>query len=95
MLGNQIKDLQGNIFSVGDWAFATQIPTGIYIEFVFTRDYLTGKRFNLVSKDNKYFGYFYLSFYNLYIKYNLDKIGYEESLDIRKAYLYANKRKHT
>lgn len=93
MLGSQIIDLHGNIFTRGDWTLETQIPTGIYDKLIFTKDILSQESFNLAIKDNKFRAYIYLSYLTLYACYKLTLDGYDESNDIRKAYLYG-KRKH-
>lgn len=92
MLGTKIIDLHGNIFTLGNWHLKTQIPIGIYDKLVFTKDTISLESFNLAIKGNKFKAYFYSLSLNLYICFKLTLKGYDESKDIRKAYLYGKRK---
>lgn len=89
----EIIDLHGNKFRVGDYSLCLNIPITGKGNWVFTRDLISGEPFNLSVNKNKYKGYFYNISLNLYVKYNLEYNGYDESSDIRKSHLYVRKRK--
>ena len=89
----EIIDLHGNKFKVGDYFLCLKIPITGKGNLVFTRDLISGEPFNLSVNKNKYKGYFYNVSLNLYVKYDLEYNGYDESLDIRKSHLYVRKRK--
>jgi hypothetical protein len=89
----EIIDLHGNKFKVGDYSLCLKIPITGKGNLVFTRDLISGEPFNLSVNKNKYKGYFYNVSMNLYVKYDLEYNGYDESSDIRKSPLYVRKRK--
>ena len=49
--------------------------------------------FNLSVSKKKYKGYFYNLSLNLYVRFDLEYMGYDESSDIRKSHLYVRKGK--
>ena len=61
-------------------------------KLIFTRDYASGDSFNLAVKKKTYKAYFYNLSINCYVCYKLELVGYDESKDIRKAYLYGKRR---
>lgn len=92
-MAREIVDLLGNKFKVGKYklCFNTPIKKG---PLIFTRDIISGELFNLYQKNNqKYLGYFYNLSLNLYVRYELELIGYQEAQDIRKSHLYVRKRR--
>lgn len=89
----EIKDLHGNKFKVGDYKLCLEIPITGKGNLVFTRDLISGEAFNLSVVRNRYLGYFYNLSLNLYVRYDLEYVGYDESSDIRKSHLYARKKK--
>lgn len=99
-MAREITDLHGNKFKVGDYKLCLNIPITGKGNLVFTRDLISGEPFNLsvrpfnlsVSK-KKYKGYFYNLSLNLYVMYDLEYVGYDESSDIRKSHLYVRKGK--
>lgn len=91
-MAKEILDLHGNKFKVGDWKLFLNIPIGKSDKLIFTRDYLSGEAFNLEVKGKKYKAYFYNLSMNLYVGYKLELTGYDESKDIRKAYLYGKRK---
>ena len=92
MFGTIIKDLHGNIFSVKDWRLYIAIPIKDFTTMIYTHDRKTGKVFNLaLTHDNKFMAFCSVQDRNLYVGYNLILKGYDESLDIRKSYLYGRK----
>lgn len=99
-MAKEILDLHGNKFKVGDYKLCLKIPTTGKGNLIFTRDLISGEPFNLsVNKKKytvnkkKYRGYFYNLSLNLYVRYDLEYRGYDESSDIRKSHLYVRKRK--
>lgn len=100
-MAREITDLHGNKFKVGDYKLCLNIPITGKGNLVFTRDLISGEPFNLsVSKKKykavskkKYKGYFYNLSLNLYVMYDLEYVGYDESSDIRKSHLYVRKGK--
>lgn len=92
MFGPIIKDLHGNIFSTKTWGLYIAIPQGKYDKLIFTKDHLSDKPFNLAIKGNKYYAYILTEEQSIYVKYKLTLQGYDESLDIRKAYLYGKRK---
>lgn len=91
MFGPQIKDLHGNIFSVHNWRLYIAIPSN-FDKVIFTKDHLTQIPFNLAILDDKYWAFDIIEDSHIYIGYKLKLEGYDESLDIRKSYLYGRKR---
>lgn len=89
----EILDLHGNKFAVGDFKLYLKIPLEKIDTLIYTRDYLSGMSFNLAKSNNKYYGYFYNLSLRMYVRFKLKLTGYDESSDIRKSYLYVNKRK--
>lgn len=89
----EIKDLHGNKFKVGDYKLCLEIPITGKGNLVFTRDLISGDAFNLSVVRDRYLGYFYNLSLNLYVRYDLEYMGYDESSDIRKSHLYARKKK--
>lgn len=89
----EITDLHGNKFRVGDYKLCLKIPITGKGNLVFTRDLISGESFNLSVNKKKYRGYFYNLSLNLYVRYDLEYRGYDESSDIRKSHLYVRKRK--
>lgn len=89
----EIKDLHGNKFKVGDYKLCLEIPITGKGNLVFTRDLISGEAFNLSVVRNRYLGYFYNLSLNLYVRYDLEYVGYDESSDIRKSHLYVRKKK--
>lgn len=92
-MAREIKDLHGNKFKVGDYKLCLEIPITGKGNLVFTRDLISGDAFNLSVVRDRYLGYFYNLSLNLYVRYDLEYMGYDESSDIRKSHLYARKRK--
>lgn len=92
-MAREIKDLHGNKFKVGDYKLCLEIPITGKGNLVFTRDLISGDAFNLSVVRDRYLGYFYNLSLNLYVRYDLEYMGYDESLDIRKSHLYARKKK--
>lgn len=92
-MAREIKDLHGNKFKVGDYKLCLEIPITGKGNLVFTRDLISGDAFNLSVVRDRYLGYFYNLSLNLYVRYDLEYMGYDESSDIRKSHLYAKKRK--
>jgi hypothetical protein len=89
----EITDLHGNKFRVGNYKLCLKIPITGKGNLVFTRDLISGESFNLSVNNKRYKGYFYNLSLNLYIRYNLEYMGYDEGSDIRKSHLYVRKRK--
>lgn len=92
MKGDTFTDLHGNIFSLGDWELASQIPIGEFDHIYYTGNANKFEPFNLCVKGNNYYAYIYNIQYHLFIRYNLKLKGYDESKDIRKSYLYERNR---
>lgn len=92
-MAREIKDLHGNKFKVGDYKLCLEIPITGKGNLVFTRDLIFGDAFNLSVVRDRYLGYFYNLSLNLYVRYDLEYMGYDESSDIRKSHLYARKKK--
>lgn len=93
-MAREITDLHGNKFKVGDYnKLCLEIPITGKGNLVFTRDLISGDAFNLSVVRDKYLGYFYNLSLNLYVRYDLEYVGYDESSDIRKSHLYVRKKK--
>lgn len=92
-MAREIIDLHGNKFKVGDYKLCLEIPITGKGNLVFTRDLISGDAFNLSVVRDKYLGYFYNLSLNLYVRYDLEYVGYNESSDIRKSHLYVRKKK--
>lgn len=92
-MAKEILDLHGNKFKVGDYELCFKIPITGEGNLIFTRDLISGEYFNLSVNKKKYRGYFYNLSLNLYVRYDLEYRGYDESSDIRKSHLYVRKRK--
>lgn len=92
-MAKEILDLHGNKFKVRDYKLCLKIPTMGKGNLIFTRDLISGEPFNLSVNKKKYRGYFYNLSLNLYVRYDLEYRGYDESSDIRKSHLYVRKRK--
>ena len=92
IMEKEILDLHGNKFKVGDYKLSLEIPIGKCNKLIFTRDPLSGETFNLFVKGKIYKAYFYNLSINCYVCYKLELVGYDESKDIRKAYLYGKRR---
>lgn len=92
-MAREITDLYGNKFKVGDYKLCLEIPITGKGNLVFTRDLISGDAFNLSVVRDKYLGYFYNLSLNLYVRYDLEYMGYDESSDIRKSHLYVRKKK--
>lgn len=92
-MAREITDLYGNKFKVGDYKLCLEIPITGKGNLVFTRDLISGDAFNLSVVRDKYLGYFYNLSLNLYVRYDLEYVGYDESSDIRKSHLYVRKKK--
>lgn len=92
-MAREITDLHGNKFKVGDYELCLEIPITGKGNLVFTRDLISGDAFNLSVVRDRYLGYFYNLSLNLYVRYDLEYVGYDESSDIRKSHLYARKKK--
>ena len=102
----EIIDLHGNKFKALDYKVCLEIPIIGKEKLIYTRDLFSGTRdlfsgtrdlfsgvpFSLFYGKDRYKGYFYNQSINAFICYTLEKIGYEESKDIRKAHLYGRKR---
>lgn len=92
-MAKEILDLHGNKFKVGDYKLCLKIPTTGEGNLIFTRDLISGEHFNLSVNKKKYRGYFYNLSLNLYVGFDLEYMGYDESSDIRKSHLYVRKGK--
>ena len=92
-MAKEILDLHGNKFKVRDYKLCLKIPTTGKGNLIFTRDLISGEPFNLSVNKKKYRGYFYNLSLNLYVRYDLEYRGYDESSDIRKSHLYVRKGK--
>lgn len=92
-MAREIIDLHGNKFKVGDYKLCLEIPITGKGNLVFTRDLIPGEAFNLSVIRDRYLGYFYNLSLNLYVRYDLEYVGYDESSDIRKSHLYVRKKK--
>nr|UVY19857.1 MAG: hypothetical protein [Bacteriophage sp.] len=92
-MAREITDLHGNKFRVGDYKLCLKIPITGKGNLVFTRDLISGEPFNLSVNKKKYKGYFYNLSLNLYVRYDLEYVGYDESSDIRKISFVCQKRK--
>ena len=92
-MAREIIDLHGNKFKVGDYKLCLEIPITGKGNLVFTRDLISGEAFNLSVVRDRYLGYFYNLSLNLYVRYDLEYVGYDESSDIRKSHLYVRKKK--
>lgn len=92
-MAREILDLHGNKFKVGDYKLCLKIPTTGKGNLIFTRDLISGEAFNLSVIRDRYLGYFYNLSLNLYVRYDLEYVGYDESSDIRKSHLYVRKKK--
>lgn len=94
MFGRLVKDLHGNIFSVKDWRLYIAIPLEKFERVIFTKDHLSQIDFNLgITHKGNYYGFDFSLDLNLYIGYKFILEDYDESLDIRKSYLWTKKRK--
>ena len=89
----EILDLHGNKFKVGDYKLCLKIPITGKGNLIFTRDLISGEPFNLSVNKKKYRGYFYNLSLNLYVRYDLEYRGYDESSDIRKISFVCQKKK--
>lgn len=92
-MAREITDLHGNKFKVGDYKLCLNIPITGKGNLVFTRDLISGEAFNLSVSKKKYKGYFYNLSLNLYVRFDLEYMGYDKSSDIRKSHLYVRKKK--
>ena len=92
-MAREITDLHGNKFKVWDYKLCLEIPITGKGNLVFTRDLISGEAFNLSVIRDRYLGYFYNLSLNLYVRYDLEYVGYDESSDIRKSHLYVRKKK--
>lgn len=92
-MAKEIIDLHGNKFKVVDYKICLKIPTTGKDNLIFTRDLISGEPFNLSVNKKKYRGYFYGLSLNLYVRFDLEYMGYDESSDIRKSHLYVRKGK--
>ena len=92
-MAKEILDLHGNKFKVRDYKLCLKISTTGKGNLIFTRDLISGEPFNLSVNKKKYRGYFYNLSLNLYVRYDLEYRGYDESSDIRKSHLYVRKGK--
>lgn len=92
-MAREITDLHGNKFKVENYKLCLEIPITGKGNLVFTRDLISGDAFNLSVVRDKYLGYFYNLSLNLYVRYDLEYVGYDESSDIRKSHLYVRKKK--
>lgn len=92
-MAREIIDLHGNKFKVGDYKLCLEISITGKGNLVFTRDLISGEAFNLSVIRDRYLGYFYNLSLNLYVRYDLEYVGYDESSDIRKSHLYVRKKK--
>lgn len=92
-MAREITDLHGNKFRVEDYKLCLNIPITGKGNLVFTRDLISGEAFNLSVVRSRYLGYFYNLSLNLYVRYDLEYMGYDESSDIRKSHLYVRKKK--
>lgn len=92
-MAREITGLHGNKFKVGDYKLCLEIPITGKGNLVFTRDLISGDAFNLSVVKDRYLGYFYNLSLNLYVRYDLEYVGYDESSDIRKSHLYVRKKK--
>ena len=92
-MAREITDLHGNKFKVGCYKLCFNSPITWKGNLVFTRARISGEAFNLSVSKKKYKGYFYNLSLNLYIRYDLEYMGYDESSDIRKSHLYVRKKK--
>nr|DAL07257.1 MAG TPA: hypothetical protein [Caudoviricetes sp.] len=91
-----IIDLHGNLFKKVNYDLVFEVPTGNNQKASLTRDLISDEAFCIfLTNDGDWVGYSYLLHYHCYVRWDLKLIGYDESKDIRKAYLYGNKRKHT
>lgn len=91
-MAREITDLHGNKFRTEDFKLCLDLLPGNG-PLIFTRDLISGEAFNLYVHKNRYYGYFYSESMDLYVRYKLTLIGYEERSDIRKSHLYVKKRK--
>ena len=89
----EIIDLHGNKFKASNYRICLEIPILGKEKLIYTRDLLSGVAFSLFYGKDKYKGYFYNQSTDTFVCYTLEKVGYEESKDIRKAHLYGRKRK--
>lgn len=92
-MAKEILDLHGNKFKVGDYKLCLKIPITGKDNLIFTRDLISGEPFNLSVNKKKYRGYFYNLSLNLYVRYDLEYRGYDESSDIRKISFVCQKKK--
>lgn len=88
----EITDLHGNKFKVKDYKLTFEVPIKDGNKSSYTRDLISGIPFCLVNHQDIYKAYFYNQPMKLYVYYKLDRFGYDESKDIRKAYLYGKRR---
>lgn len=88
----EILDLHGNKFEVLGYKLELKIPILKWERLLFTRDYISGESFNLGIRGKVYRAYFYNYEMDLYVSYKLKYLGYDESKDIRKSYLYGKRK---
>lgn len=88
----EITDLHGNKFKVKDYKLIFEVPIKDGNKSSYTRDLISGIGFVLINHRDIYEAYFYNQSLDLYVCYKLDRFGYDESKDIRKAYLYGKRR---
>lgn len=93
MRSEKIIDLHGNIFTLGDWELVYPIPIKYFDKMIATAETQNHKPFILTIKGKDYYAYVYNIIYHSYIRFELKLIGYDESKDIRKDYLYEKNRK--
>lgn len=89
-----VKDLHGYTYRLGDYRLCLEFPKfeGITVlHHRFTRDVLTGNRFNLVETVNNFYYIRYSKPLNMYIKYDMVKISYNPLEDLRQSHLHGNK----
>jgi hypothetical protein len=89
-----IKDLHGNTYRLGEYKLCLEFPKfeGITVlHHRFTRDVLTGNRFNLIETENKFYMVRYSKPLDMYVKYSMVKVSYNPLEDLRQSHLHGNK----
>lgn len=93
-MGTQILDLHGNILKPHSdrFKFWDEVPLESLQKLIYTRDRISGVGFLLgIDYKGRYYWFNYNLSLKLYYSYRLDKVGYDESKDIRYEWKY---RKH-
>lgn len=90
-----IKDLHGYTYRlIEDYKLCLTFPKfeGITVlNYRFTRDVFSGRRFNLIETTNKFYRIYYAKHLDMYVKYTMVRVSYNPLEDLRQSHLHGNK----